>query len=66
MAITFYVRHIRLMFFTDAAADGSGVVTRSSLVTSATVAVCLAATLVLGVLPGPVLEIVTNTGDFIR
>ncbi|WP_370290530.1 NADH-quinone oxidoreductase subunit NuoN [Nocardioides sp.] len=66
VAITFYVRHIRLMFFTDAAADGSGVVTRSSLVTSATVAVCLAATLVLGVLPGPVLEIVTNTGDFIR
>ena len=66
LAITFYVRHIRLMFFTEPSADGAGVVTRSSLLTSATIAVCLVATLVMGVVPGPVLDLVTRTGDFIR
>ncbi|WP_278259922.1 proton-conducting transporter membrane subunit [Nocardioides convexus] len=66
VAITFYVRHIRLMFFVDAHPDGAGAVTRPSLLTSATVVVCLAATLVLGVVPGPVLDLVTHTGDFIR
>jgi NADH-quinone oxidoreductase subunit N len=66
VAITFYVRHIRLMFFTEPHPDGVGEVARSSLLTSATVVVCLAATLVLGVVPGPVLDLVTHTGDFIR
>lgn len=66
VAITFYVRHIRLMFFTDPPEGGAAVVTQSSLLTSGTIAVCLAATLVLGVVPGPVLDLVTHTGDFIR
>ncbi|WP_435770027.1 NADH-quinone oxidoreductase subunit NuoN [Nocardioides sp. SYSU DS0651] len=66
IAVAFYVRHIRLMFFTEPHPGGAGTVTQSSLLTSATVAVCLAATLVLGVLPGPVLDLVTSTGDFIR
>jgi NADH-quinone oxidoreductase subunit N len=66
MAITFYVRHIRLMFFTEPDPDGSGAVTRSSPATSVTVVVCLAATLVMGVVPGPVLDLVTRAGDFIR
>lgn len=66
VAITFYVRHIRLMFFTEAHPDGGGAVTTPSLLTSATVVVCLAATVVLGVVPGPVLDLVTGTGDFIR
>ena len=70
VTIAFYVRYIRLMFFTDTDAatgtEGVGVVTRSSLLTSGTVVVCLAATVVLGVVPGPVLDLVTNAGDFIR
>jgi NADH-quinone oxidoreductase subunit N len=66
IAVAFYVRHIRLMFFTEPHPDGTGVVTRSSPFTSGTVVVCLAATLLLGVLPGPVLDLVTSTGDFIR
>ena len=66
MAITFYVRHIRLMFFTDPHPDGAGAVTRSSVLTSATIVVCLVATLTLGVVPGPVLDLVTSAGDFIR
>jgi NADH-quinone oxidoreductase subunit N len=66
VAITFYVRHIRLMFFTPDHAEGFASVTRPSLFTSGTVVVCLAATLVLGVVPGPVLDLVTSTGDFIR
>lgn len=66
VAITFYVRHIRLMFFTDSPDEGAGVVARSSLLTTSTIAVCLAATLLLGVVPGPVLDLVTHTGDFIR
>ncbi|UUW91737.1 NADH-quinone oxidoreductase subunit NuoN [Nocardioides sp. WV_118_6] len=66
VAITFYVRHIRLMFFTDPHPDGAGTVTRSSLLTSGTIVVCLVATLTLGILPGPVLDLVTSAGDFIR
>ena len=66
VAITFYVRHIRLMFFTEDHPDGVAAVARPSVLTSATVVVCLAATLLLGVVPGPVLDLVTSTGDFIR
>lgn len=66
LAIAFYVRHIRLMFFTEPSPEGVGEVSRASLFTTGTIAVCLAATLVLGILPGPVLDLVTRTGDFIR
>lgn len=66
IAVGFYVRHIRLMFFTETHPDGAGEVTASSLLTSGTIVVCLAATLVLGIVPGPVLDLVTNAGDFIR
>ncbi|MBM9460983.1 NADH-quinone oxidoreductase subunit NuoN [Nocardioides sp. zg-536] len=66
VAIGFYVRQIRLMFFTEAHPDGVGEVTRSSFLTSSTVVVCLAATLLLGVVPGPVLDLVAGAGDFIR
>ena len=66
VAIGFYVRQIRLMFFTDAHPDGVGEVTSASVLTSGTVVVCLAATLLLGVVPGPVLDLVAGAGDFIR
>ncbi|WP_261376761.1 proton-conducting transporter membrane subunit, partial [Nocardioides sp. J9] len=61
-----YTRHIRLMFFTPEDDHGAAAVIRPSLLTSGTIVVCLAATLVLGVVPGPVLDLITAAGDFIR
>jgi NADH-quinone oxidoreductase subunit N len=70
ISVFFYVRVILLMFFADPAVDGTGVeraaVTTPSLLTSATIAVCVAATLFLGVVPGPVLDLAGNAGSFIR
>ena len=61
----FYVRVILLMFFADPAEDAAAV-TKPSLLTSATIAVCVAVTLILGVVPGPVLDLAGNAGSFIR
>jgi NADH-quinone oxidoreductase subunit N len=66
VAVFFYIRYIRLMFFSDAEPGEDGAVTMPSLMTSATVVVCLVATLALGVVPGPVLDLVVGAGDFIR
>ncbi|MEZ0577874.1 NADH-quinone oxidoreductase subunit NuoN [Nocardioides sp. MH1] len=66
IAIFFYVRHIRLMFFTDPEPGTTAAVSEASVLTLGTVAICLAATLVLGVVPGPVLDLVVHAGDFIR
>jgi NADH-quinone oxidoreductase subunit N len=68
VAVFFYVRVIVLMFFLDVSADGGEVasVTRPSLLTSATIAVGLAATLVLGIVPGPVLTLTGHAGQFLR
>jgi NADH-quinone oxidoreductase subunit N len=66
VAVFFYVRYIRLMFFSDAEPGEGAAVAIPSPMTTITVAVCLAATLVLGVVPGPVLDLVTRTGEFIR
>jgi NADH-quinone oxidoreductase subunit N len=71
ISVFFYVRVILLMFFADPAgvADGGAeraAVTTPSLLTSATIAVCVVATLFLGVFPGPVLDLAGNAGSFIR
>jgi NADH-quinone oxidoreductase subunit N len=71
VAVFFYVRVIVLMFFVDGdaggAADGDvAVVTRPSILTTATIAVGVAATLVLGVVPGPVLDLAADAGQFLR
>jgi NADH-quinone oxidoreductase subunit N len=82
ISVFFYVRVILLMFFADDAddaddADGAvagavagslerAAVTRPSLLTSATIAVCVVATLLLGIVPGPVLDLAGNAGSFIR
>jgi proton-translocating NADH-quinone oxidoreductase chain N len=62
-----YVRVIVLMFFSDPAPDGPDVI-RPSVFTSATVAVGALATLVLGVVPEPLLSLANHaaTGMFIR
>ncbi|RJL22604.1 NADH-quinone oxidoreductase subunit NuoN [Bailinhaonella thermotolerans] len=56
IAAFFYVRVIVLMFFSDPAPDGP-TVDVSSMGTAAVVAVAAAATVVLGVLPQPVLDL---------
>ncbi len=66
VAIFFYVRTIRTMFFSPPAADSEVAVVQPSVLTVGTIGVCLAATVVLGVYPGPVFDWVGNAGDFIR
>jgi NADH-quinone oxidoreductase subunit N len=65
IAVYFYVRLILLMFFTDGEGEVASV-TRPSLLTSTTIVVGLAATLVLGVVPGPLLDLAGRAGEFIR
>jgi NADH-quinone oxidoreductase subunit N len=65
ISVFFYVQVILLMFFADPA-DDAAAVTTPSLLTSATIAVCVAATLFLGIVPGPVLDLAGNAGSFIR
>ncbi len=63
ISVFFYVRLILVMFFSEG--DGAAVQSASWL-TTATIAVCTLATLVLGVVPGPVLDLAARAGDFIR
>lgn len=65
VAVFFYVRQIRLMFFSEPEGDVA-TVTRPSLLTSATIAVGLAGTVVLGIVPGPVLDLAAHAGQFVR
>jgi NADH-quinone oxidoreductase subunit N len=68
IAVFFYVRVIVLMFFVDVEPDAGDLasVARPSVLTSATIAVGLAATVVLGVVPGPVLTLADHAGQFLR
>ncbi|MFC5176747.1 NADH-quinone oxidoreductase subunit NuoN [Nocardioides taihuensis] len=65
IAAFFYVRVILIMYFREPAAEGPSVATPSVL-TAATIAVGAAATLAIGILPGPVLDLAGRAGDFIR
>jgi NADH-quinone oxidoreductase subunit N len=65
VAVFFYVRLIVLMFFVDSEGDAASVA-RPSMLTASTIAVGAAATIVLGVLPGPVLTLAAHAGEFIR
>jgi NADH-quinone oxidoreductase subunit N len=64
VAAFFYVRVIVLMFFTDSAADGVTVAAPSGY-TVATVAICAALTVLLGVLPQPLLEWAESSAQFL-
>lgn len=73
VAIFFYVRYVRLMFFAgdpelepDSATGSGSAVALASPLTTGTIAVCVLATVALGVVPGPVLDLVVGAGDFIR
>jgi NADH-quinone oxidoreductase subunit N len=65
ISVFFYVRVIMLMFFNETE-GASASVTIPSPLTSVTIAVCVVLTLLLGVVPGPVLDLAGNAGSFIR
>lgn len=64
VAVFFYVRFILLMFFTDS--EGGAAVTIASPLTTGVIGVTAVATLVLGIVPGPVLDLAQHAGSFIR
>ena len=65
VAAYFYIRVIVVMFFAEPAAEAPTVAVPSML-TGAVIAVGTAATLVLGVVPGPLLDLLGRTAQFIR
>ncbi|CAN5902986.1 NADH-quinone oxidoreductase subunit NuoN [soil metagenome] len=65
VAAFFYVRVIVLMFFSEGGADGPAVAVPSAL-TSSVIAVAVAVTVLLGVVPGPVLDLAQQAGAFVR
>lgn len=65
VAAYFYVRIIVVMFFTDPGEDAPSVVVPSPL-TTIVVAMGVAGTLVLGIVPGPLLDLLGRVAEFIR
>ena len=67
VAVFFYVRFILLMFFADPA-DGvePAAVTTPSPLTTVVIAVTALGTLAVGLVPGPVLDLLADAGSFIR
>ena len=65
IAAYFYVRVIVLMFFTDPVGDGPTVAVPSAL-TTVVIALSVAATVVLGIVPGPALDLVQHAGVLVR
>ena len=62
----FYVYVIVVMFFRDPEPGVAAYVVHPSVLTSTAIAVGAAATLVLGVVPGPVLNLAGVAGQFLR
>ncbi len=65
VAAFLYVRVIKVMYFDEPVGDGPTVV-YPSVLTATTIAVAAATTLVLGVIPGPLLDLAAVAGEFIR
>ncbi|UFU02469.1 NADH-quinone oxidoreductase subunit NuoN [Ruania suaedae] len=63
-AAFFYVRLIVLMFFTEPAGTAGATVVRTEGTTAIAVAVCAVATVVLGVLPTPILSLAAEATKF--
>lgn len=66
VAAYFYVRVIVLMFFTDPGEDAGPAVAVPGAVTTVVIAATAAATVVLGIVPGPVLDLAQHAGAFVR
>ncbi|MFY0409682.1 NADH-quinone oxidoreductase subunit NuoN [Solicola sp. PLA-1-18] len=65
VAASFYVRVIVTMFFTEPSGDAP-VVAVPSMATTAVIAVAVVVTVLLGVVPGPVLDLAQSAGAFVR
>jgi NADH-quinone oxidoreductase subunit N len=65
VALAFYLRVIVVMFFADPIGEAP-TVTMPSVLTSLVIAIGVAATLVLGLVPGPLLDLFGRVGVFIR
>lgn len=65
VAAYFYVRVIVLMFFTDPVGDGPTIAVPSAL-TTVVIAATAAATVFLGLVPGPMLDLAQHAGTFVR
>ena len=65
IAAFFYVRVIVYMFFKDPVEGGPSVAIPSAFTTLA-LAISVTVTVVLGVLPGPVLDLIEQAGVFLR
>ncbi len=65
VAAYFYVRVIVLMFFAEPVGEGP-TVTNPSVLTGTVVAVGVAMTLLLGVVPGALIDLLGNVGVFVR
>jgi len=65
VAAFFYVRVIVVMYFSEPVGEGPTVAT-PSIMTTIVIAVGFAATVALGILPGPVLDLAASAGQFIR
>ena len=65
VAAFFYVRVIVLMYFSEPVGEGP-TVTMPSVLTTIVIAVGFAVTLLLGVVPGPVLDLAAAAGQFVR
>jgi NADH-quinone oxidoreductase subunit N len=65
VAAFFYVRIIVLMFFSEPAAEGPTVAVPSAW-TTVGITVGVAVTIVLGVLPGPLLDVAEQAATFVR
>lgn len=65
IAAYFYVRVIVLMFFTDPVGDGPTVAV-AGVPTTVVIALAAIATVVLGLVPGPILDLAQHAGVFVR
>lgn len=65
VSVFFYIRLIRVMYFAVPEGEVASVTTPSPL-TTAVIVVGVVGTLALGVVPGPVLDLAANAGQFIR
>ncbi|ANH37218.1 NADH-quinone oxidoreductase subunit N [Nocardioides dokdonensis FR1436] len=65
LSVYFYVNQIRIMYFAEPEGEVASVTTPSML-TTVVIAVGVIGTLALGVVPGPVLDLAADAGQFIR
>ncbi len=65
IAAFLYIRVIKAMYFDEPVGDGPSVV-YPSMLTATTIALGAAATLMLGILPGPLLDLAGLAGQFLR